>query len=234
MKELISTLNDISIENSDAILKFKSIEDKKEFIFSKLPKNFYDLMMTLPSSVASQLMLDRDPYGNVPVSFIETEKLLIEMIDKRLAELKKRNKYKGTFFAITHFFGYEGRCGIPSNFDGNYTYALGYSSALLILNGFTGYMSYVRNLTKNPLKWECGGVPLTTMMNIEKRFGKERFVIEKILVDLNGKPFKELVRKRNKWAINENYISPGPIQYFGHRNVTEMITRTLHYEHQKK
>ena len=234
MKELISAINDILMENSDAVVQLSSTEDKKDFVCRKLTKKLSDLMAGLPSGIATQLMADRDPHGNVALSLIETEKLLIEMIQKRLAELKKEEKYKGKFSTMAHFFGYEGRCGIPSNFDANYTYALGYNAAILILNGFTGYMSYVRNLVKPPKQWECGGIPLTMMMNIEKRCGKEKLVIRKTLIDLNGKPFKEFLKMRDEWAINENYVFPGPIQYFGHADVTEMITRTLKYEHSKK
>ncbi|MCA6069719.1 MAG: diphosphate--fructose-6-phosphate 1-phosphotransferase [Endomicrobium sp.] len=234
MKELISAINDVLAENADTVIQLSSTEDKRDFVCGKLPKKLSDLMAGLPSGIASQLILDRDPHGNVAVSLIETEELLIEMIRKRLAELKKEEKYKGKFSTITHFFGYEGRCGIPSNFDANYTYALGYNAAILILNGFTGYMSYVRNLVKHPKQWECGGIPLTMMMNIEKRYGKEKPVIQKALIDLNGNPFKEFLKKRDEWAINENYVSPGPIQYFGPANITEMITRTLRYEHSKR
>jgi pyrophosphate--fructose-6-phosphate 1-phosphotransferase len=231
MKELISTLNDILAENFDVFLKFYSIEDKKNFIYPKLSKALCDLMLNLPAEIVSQLISDRDPHGNVAVSLIETEKLLIEMINRKLLELNKEKKYNGEFASVTHFLGYEGRSGIPSNFDANYTYALGYNAALLILNGFSGYMSYVKNLVKSPRQWECGGIPLTMMMNIEKRSGKEKSVIRKTLVDLNGKPFKEFVKQRNSWIVNESYISPGPIQYFGPASVTEMITKTLKYEH---
>jgi pyrophosphate--fructose-6-phosphate 1-phosphotransferase len=191
-------------------------------------------MKSLPAGIASQLMLDRDPHGNVQVSLIETEKLLIEMVHKKLSELRKEDRYKGKFSPITHFFGYEGRCGIPSNFDANYTYALGYNAAVLVINGLTGYLSSVRNLIKPPKQWECGGIPLTTMMNIERRYGKDKPVIQKALVDLGGSPFKEFVRNRDKWAVGENYIFPGPIQYFGSANVTDITTRTLQYEHSKK
>jgi pyrophosphate--fructose-6-phosphate 1-phosphotransferase len=164
------------------------------------------------------------------VSLIETEKLLIEMVQKKLGALKKGGKYKVKFSAITHFFGYEGRCGIPSNFDANYCYALGYNAAVLALNGFTGYLSSVRNLTKPSKQWICGGIPLTMMMNVERRHGKDKPVIQKALVDLKGKPFKELVKNRDKWAVTESYIFPGPIQYFGPSEVTDMTTKTLQYE----
>jgi pyrophosphate--fructose-6-phosphate 1-phosphotransferase len=234
IKELILALNDILIENKDALSKVFSIQDRKEIICAKLSKKFLTLMANLPAEIALQLISDRDPHGNVAVSLIETEKLLIEMISKRLAQLKKENKYNAKFSAITHFFGYEGRCGIPSNFDANYTYALGYNAALLVLNGFTGYMSYVRNLAKSPSKWECGGIPITMMMDIEKRCGREKPVIRKTLIDLNGKPFKEFVKQRDEWATGESYVFPGPIQYFGPTRITEMTTKTLKYEHLKK
>ncbi|MDR2191271.1 MAG: diphosphate--fructose-6-phosphate 1-phosphotransferase [Endomicrobium sp.] len=230
MKELISALNDTLADNSDALSKIHSVEEKKEFVFNKLSPKLSSLMKSLPAGIASQLMLDRDPHGNVQVSLIETEKLLIEMIHKKLSELKKQGKYAGKFSAITHFFGYEGRCGIPSNFDANYCYALGYNAAILALNGLTGYLSSVRNLTKPSKQWICGGIPLTMMMNVERRHGKDKPVIQKALVDLKGKPFKEFVKNRDKWALTESYIFPGPIQYFGPSEVTDMTTKTLKYE----
>ena len=234
MKELIAALNDTLAENAGALAKLNSIEDKKNFVFGKLPQKLSLLMKSLPAGIASQLMLDRDPHGNVQVFLIETEKLLIEMVHKKLAQLKKNGKYSGKFSAITHFFGYEGRCGIPSNFDANYTYALGYNAAVLALNGMTGYLSSVRNLTKPSKQWVCGGIPLTMMMNIERRHGHDKPVIQKALVDLKGKPFKELARQRDKWAKDENYIFPGPIQYFGPAEVTDMTTKTLQYERGRK
>ncbi|AKL97988.1 diphosphate--fructose-6-phosphate 1-phosphotransferase [Endomicrobium proavitum] len=234
MKKLISALNDTLAEHASAIAGFDSIEEKKEYVFNKLPANLSALMQSLPAGIASQLMLDRDPHGNVQVSLIETEKLLIEMVQKKLVELKKEGSYKGKFSAITHFFGYEGRCGIPSNFDANYCYALGYNAAVLALNNFTGYLSSVRNLTQAPKKWICGGIPLTMMMNIEKRHGKDKPVIQKALVDLKGKPFKEFAKKRDTWAVTESYIFPGPIQYFGPTEVTDLTTKTLQYEQTKK
>ncbi|MCL2800093.1 MAG: diphosphate--fructose-6-phosphate 1-phosphotransferase [Endomicrobia bacterium] len=234
MKELISALNDVLAENTDVMSLMNSVEEKKEFVCKNLPSNLSGLMKSLPAGIASQLMLDRDPHGNVQVSLIETEKLLIEMVQKKLSELKKDGKYKGKFSAIMHFFGYEGRCGIPSNFDANYCYALGYNAAVLALNGLTGYLSSVKNLTKSPKQWVCGGIPLTMMMNIEKRHGKEKPVILKALVDLKGKPFKELLKNRDKWAVTESYMFPGPMQYFGPSVVTDMTTKTLQYEKGKK
>ncbi len=233
MKELISALNDALADNEAALAKL-NLAQKKEFILGKLPKKLADLMRSLPAGIASQLMLDRDPHGNVQVSLIETEKLLVEMIKTRLAELKKAGKYTGKFAAITHFFGYEGRCGVPSTFDANYTYALGYNAAVLALNKCTGYLSSVKNLTKKAQDWVCGGVPLTMMMNIERRKGKEKPVIKKALVELKGKPFAYLSKVRNTWATDDVFVFPGPIQFFGPAVVTDITTVTLQLEAGKK
>ncbi|MDR1122877.1 MAG: diphosphate--fructose-6-phosphate 1-phosphotransferase [Endomicrobium sp.] len=234
MKELIVALNDILTDNSDKFTEqFLSMEEKKSFVFDKLSSKLSELICSLPTDIVSRLISDRDPHGNIAVSMIETEKFLVEMIQKRLADFKKKDKYKGKFSSVTHFFGYEGRCGFPSNFDANYTYVLGYNAAALILNGFTGYMSFVGNLIKAPKQWECGGIPITMMMNIERRNGKNKPVIQKTLVDLNGKPFKEFAKMRDKWAVSESYVFPGPIQYFGPANISGITTRTLQYEHNK-
>ncbi|MDR1951982.1 MAG: diphosphate--fructose-6-phosphate 1-phosphotransferase [Elusimicrobiota bacterium] len=228
IKELISALND-ALASANFPNDF-SIEQKKNFLYEKLPSNLSNLLKSIPSQIASQLLLDRDPHGNVLVSQIETEKLLIEMTHKKLAQLKKENLYDDKFAAITHFFGYEGRCGIPTNFDANYTYTLGYNAAILALNGLTSYISSIRNLVKPPKQWICGGVPITMMMNIERRKGHNRPVIQKTLVDLNGKPFKQFQKVKDKWAIEECYLFPGPIQYFGDSFITDMTTKTLKYE----
>ncbi len=234
MKELISALNDSLADNEAALSKLNTLAEKKEFILSKLPKKLADLMRSLPAGIASQLMLDRDPHGNVQVSLIETEKLLVEMIRTQLNALKKAGKYNGKFSAITHFFGYEGRCGQPSTFDANYTYALGYNAAVLALNKCTGYLSSVRKLTKKAQDWEVGGIPLTMMMNIERRKGKEKPVIKKALVELKGEPFKYLVKNRADWAENDQYVFPGPIQFFGPAEVTDVTTVTILLEQGKK
>lgn len=234
MKDLINALNDLLADEEAALAKLRTLTEKKEFIISKLPVKLANLMKSLPAAIASQLMLDRDPHGNVQVSLIETEKLLVEMLRTRLAELKKANKYNGKFSTITHFFGYEGRCGLPSAFDANYTYALGYNAAVLALNHCTGYLSSVRNLIKPSKNWQCGGIPLTKMMNIERRKGKEKPVIKKALVELGGEPFKQLVKNRDMWALTEAYLFPGPIQYFGPSQVTDMTTFTLTFEQTKK
>ena len=227
MKALISALNDLLADNEEALSKLNTLKEKKAFVISKLPKTLASLMESLPEGIANQLMLDRDPHGNVQVSLIETEKLLIEMLKTKLKELKKTGKYNGKFSTITHFFGYEGRCGIPSTFDATYTYALGYNAAVLALNDCSGYLSSVRNLIKKADAWVCGGIPLTMMMNVEKRKGKDKPVIRKALVELNGKPFKFLQKNREDWAKNDRYTFPGPIQYFGPAVVTEMTTLTL-------
>lgn len=234
MKHLITKINDILAEHEPQLNSFSEINEKKIFLFSKLPEGLLGLMKSLPPEIVLQLMLDRDPHGNVQVSQIETEKLLADMVKSRLSELKKSGQYSGKFSFITHFFGYEGRCGAPSNFDSNYSYALGYTSAVLALNNLTGYISSVRNLTKNPGQWECGGIPLTMMMNIERRKGKEKPVIQKALVDLNGSPFKALQKNRDKWALTESYLFPGPIQYFGPSKVCDITTNTLQYEQYNK
>lgn len=234
MKELISALNDALADHEVALAKLSTLAEKKEFILGKLPKKLADLMKSLPAGIASQLMLDRDPHGNVQVSLIETEKLLVEMIKTRLAELKKAGKYNGKFATITHFFGYEGRCGVPSTFDANYTYALGYNAAVLALNKCTGYLSSVKNLTKKAQDWACGGVPLTMMMNIERRKGKEKPVIKKALVELKGKPFAYLSKVRTVWATEDQFVFPGPIQFFGPAVVTDITTVTLQLEAGKK
>ena len=234
MKELIAALNDMLSDHEAELAKMNTVAEKKEFIISKLPAKLAALMKSLPAGIASQLMLDRDPHGNVQVSLIETEKLLVEMLRVKLAEMKKAGKYNGKFSAITHFFGYEGRCGVPSTFDANYTYALGYNAAVLALNKCSGYLSSVRKLTKKAKDWECGGIPLTMMMNIERRKGKEKPVIRKALVELKGEPFKFLSKNRANWALTESYIFPGPIQYFGPEDVTDMTTITLAFEQAKK
>jgi len=230
MKALIAALNDLLADHEAALAKMNTVAEKKAFIISKLPKKLADLMSSLPEGIAAQLMLDRDPHGNVQVSLIETEKLLVEMLRTKLAALKKAGKYNGKFSTITHFFGYEGRCGVPSTFDANYTYALGYNAAALALNKCSGYLSSVRKLTKKATDWQCGGVPLTMMMNMERRKGKDKPVIRKALVELNGAPFKAFAKQRALWAMSESYLFPGPIQYFGPAEITDMTTYTLAFE----
>ncbi len=232
MRVLIQELNDMLAQNDD----FASLEGddaKREYVKSMLSPASCELYRSLPKGIARQLTLDRDPHGNVLVSQIETEKLLIEMVGKRLAQLKAAGVYKGKFAALNHFFGYEGRCAIPSNFDADYCYSLGVTATHLIAAGKTGYMSIVRNLTKPAAEWIAGGVPITMMMNMERRNGKMKPVIQKALVDLNGKPFKYFAAHRAEWADpNLSYIYSGPIQYYGPSEVCDQPTRTLMLEHQ--
>ena len=184
----------------------------------------------LPEAIKLQLSNDRDPHGNVQVSLIETEKLLVELVKNRLAAMKAEGSYTGKFAALTHFFGYEGRCSAPSNFDADYCYSLGYNAAAIIGAGATAYMSYVSGLTKPACEWSAGAVPLTAMMNVEHRHGADKPVIKKALVELDGKPFKAYAAVREKWAIETSYVYPGPIQYYGPAEVCDATTVTLQLE----
>ncbi len=236
MKALIAELNDLLAEGSESEAKFKSFTDKAEgraFVSSILSADSAKVYNSLPSLIADQLTLDRDPHGNVQVSLIETEKLLGEMVKTRLTELKAEGKYAGKFGTQFHFFGYEGRCAAPSNFDADYCYSLGYTASVLIGSGKTGYMSSVRNTTAPADEWIAGGVPVTMMMNMEKRHGHMKPVIQKALVELDGAPFKYLAENREKWAIETSYLYPGPIQYWGPTEVCDRTTMTLQLEQQK-
>ena len=232
MKSLIAELNDFLAQNGD---EFNSIERSKqrEYIISKLSPANSAIYASLPEGVARQLSLDRDPHGNVQVSLIETEKLLSEMVATKLAAWKKEGKYVGKFAAQHHFFGYEGRCAAPSNFDADYCYSLGYTASMLIANGKTGYMSSVKNTTAPAAEWVAGGVPITMMMNMERRHGEMKPVIQKALVKLDGAPFKEFASKRAVWAKETAYVFPGPIQYFGPTEVCDQPTKTLQLEQAK-
>ncbi len=233
MKKLISELNDVLADNDD-FNAMSSDEEKREYVKSVLTPDSTAVYRSLPKGIARQLTLDRDPHGNVQVSLIETEKLLIEMVAKRLAKLKAEGAFKGKFSAINHFFGYEGRCAIPSNFDADYTYSLGMVAATLIAEGKTGYMASVRNLTAPAKEWQAAGVPITMMMNMERRHGKMKPVIQKALVRLDGAPFKFFADHREKWADHTtDYVYPGPIQYFGPTEVCDLPTRTLLLEQGK-
>ena len=232
MKKLIAELNDM-------LAKFPEIKDMEpdeqhQFVINQLNPENAETFSSLPLEVARQLSLDRDPHGNVQVSLIETEKLLSEMVAKKLADMKEEGKFVGKFAAQHHFFGYEGRCADPSNFDADYCYALGYNAAQLVKCGATGYMSSIRNLSKPSIQWIAGGIPITMMMNIERRHGEDKPVIRKALVDLNGKPFQEFAKNRAKWAKETCYVYPGPIQYFGPDEVCNATSRTLYYEQKGK
>ena len=226
---LIQELNDLLAAHG-ADYKDLDKDAQRKYIIEHLSKENAATFETLPADVARQLSLDRDPHGNVQVSLIETEKLLSAMCEARLAEMKKEGKYVGKFAAQHHFFGYEGRCAAPSNFDADYCYALGTSAAQLIANGKTGYMAIVKNTTAPADQWIAGGVPITMMMNMERRNGEMKPVIRKALVELDGAPFKEFASKRDVWARETAYVYPGPIQYWGPTEVCDQPTKTLALE----
>ena len=230
IKRLIQELNDMIAANQKEFDKI-SDNDKIKFISEHLSKDNAELFKSLPETVSKQLALDRDPHGNVQVSLIATESLLAEMVAKKLDQWKKEGKYKGKFATQKHFFGYEGRCAAPSNFDADYCYSLGRVAALLIKSGKTGYMSSVRNLTKPAAEWVAGGIPITMMMNMEKRSGKMKPVIQKALVKLESGPFKYFESKREEWASKTLYKYPGPIQYWGPSEIVDITTETIQHEH---
>jgi pyrophosphate--fructose-6-phosphate 1-phosphotransferase len=232
MKKLIAELNDLMAHKEEEFSVLETKLEKREFVTEELSDESSKVYDSLPNDIADQLIMDRDPHGNVQVSKIETEKLLIEMVEARLKKLRKKDKYHGKFAAQNHFFGYEGRCAAPSNFDADYTYSLGYTAAVLINDGKTGYMSSVRNTTAPAEEWIAGGVPVTMMMNMEKRHGAMKPVIQKALVELDAAPFKKFTEKRDEWAINTKYVYPGPIQYFGPSEVCDAPTKTLQLEKQ--
>ena len=226
---LIDELNDLLAAHGE---EYKNLEanEQKKYILAHLSAENAETFKTLPGDVARQLSLDRDPHGNVQVSLIETEKLISDMVADKLAEWKNEGKFVGKFAAIHHFFGYEGRCAAPSNFDADYCYALGVSAVQLIANGKTGYMAIVKNTTAPTDEWKAGGVPITMMMNMERRNGEMKPVIRKALVELDGAPFKKFAEKRDEWAKETCYVYPGPIQYWGPASVCDRTTRTLSLE----
>ncbi len=232
MKRLISELNDFLASNAEEFSHIKK-SHQREYIISKLSADNAAVYASLPETVARQLTLDRDPHGNVQVSLIETEKLLAEMVATKLAAWKAEGKFNGKFSSLHHFFGYEGRCAAPSNYDADYCYSLGYTASMLIADGKTGYMSSVRNTTAPAEQWIAGGVPITMMMNMERRHGEMKPVIQKALVRLDGAPFKTFVEHRERWSKLTDYVYPGPIQYFGPSAVCDQPTKTLMLEQGK-
>ena len=232
MKRLIAELNDFLAANAEEFSQIKK-SHQRDYIIRKLSPENSAIYASLPEGVARQLTLDRDPHGNVQVSLIETEKLLSEMVATKLAAWKEDGKYVGKFAAQHHFFGYEGRCAAPSNFDADYCYSLGYTASMLIADGKTGYMSSVRNTTAPAAEWIAGGVPITMMMNMERRHGEMKPVIQKALVKLDGAPFKAFAAQRDRWAVETDYVYPGPIQYFGPTEVCDQATKTLQLEQAK-
>ena len=229
---LIQELNDLLAAHGSDYLNLDK-DAQRKYILEHLSAENKATFETLPEGVARQLSLDRDPHGNVQVSLIETEKLISEMVAAKLDQWKKEGKYAGKFSPLHHFFGYEGRCAAPSNFDADYCYALGSSAAQLIANGKTGYMAIVKNTTAPADQWKAGGVPITMMMNMERRNGEMKPVIRKALVELDGAPFKTFAAQREKWAKETCYVYPGPIQYWGPSSVCDQTTKTLGLEQAK-
>ena len=233
IKVLIAELNDLLAANAAKVDAMEKAE-KVAFALANLSKESAAVFSTLPSGIQIQLCNDRDPHGNVQVSLIETEKMLAEMVGTRLKAMKAAGEYSGKFSTQVHFFGYEGRCAAPSNFDADYCYSLGYNAAALIGAGRTGYMSSVRNTMQPSGNWIAGGIPITMMMNIERRHGHDKPVIRKALVELDGAPFRYFAAHRAEWAKATEYVYPGPIQYFGPSSVCDLVTRTLELGHSAK
>jgi pyrophosphate--fructose-6-phosphate 1-phosphotransferase len=229
MKHLISELNDLLAAEA-SYFDTLGDDDKLQFVNKKLSMETSQAFSSLPGVIQMQLLADRDPHGNVQVSKIETEKLLIDLVGDLLREWKAKGQYNGKFSALNHFFGYEGRCAAPSNFDADYCYSLGFTASALMGAGKSGYISSVRNLTKPADQWVGGGIPLTMMMNLERRHGKSKPVIRKALVELEGKPFNLFAQMRDTWAMNDDYLFPGPIQYFGPTEVCDITTETIQLE----
>jgi pyrophosphate--fructose-6-phosphate 1-phosphotransferase len=233
MKKLIDELNDAMGLKGEEFTGLSSFIDQLYWLSHEISEDSYTFLQTLPPEIARELLMDRDPHGNVQVSRIETEKLLIGMVEKRLAKLKTEGIYRGKFSGLGHFFGYEGRCAFPSNFDADYCYSLGFSAFLLIASGLTGYLSSVKNLVAPASLWIAGGVPLTMMMNMEQRHGSKKPVIRKALVELDGGPFRAFDAVRDSWAVKTCFLFPGAIQYYGPPEVCDQPTKTLKLEHQQ-
>ncbi len=228
---LIAEINEL-LAGSKAIA-FNALatwKEKYEFIEKGLSKEAMAVFAILPEGIQQQLFLERDPHGNVQVSLIESEKLFSALVKDKLAQRKKAGTYTGKFNPLHHFFGYEGRCAFPSNFDADYCYSLGYNAFMLIQYGYNGYLSKVSNLSKPAEEWVAEGMPITKMMNIERRHGEDKPVIKKALVELDGKPFQYFAAHRDQWAVETAYTYPGAIQYFGPAEVCDLTTRTLALE----
>ena len=233
VKKLISEINDTLAAKAEEFEKAVSPKDKVAFMHKYLTAESDAVFSILPESIQAQMMADRDPHGNVQVSRIESEQLVSSLVEAKLAEMKKEGKYNGKFNPLHHFFGYEGRCAFPSNFDSDYCYSLGYNAFMLIQSGCTGYLSSIRNLSAPASEWKAGGMPITKMMNIERRHGEDKPVIKKALVELDGKPFKYFEERRDKWAKETCFTYPGAIQYYGPESVCDITTVTLKLEQSK-
>jgi len=229
-RALLAELNSLLAKNEKEFNSCTTFKMQYDFVMEKASKTSCELFSLLPEGIQGQLLADRDPHGNVQVSKIETEKLLIELVDKKIKELSKEKEFTGKFMALSHFFGYEGRCAAPSNFDADYCYSLGYNAVLLLSAGLTGYLSSISNLSKGAKNWNAGGIPITMMMNMEMRNGKNKPVIKKALVELDGNPFKYFEKNRDKWAEDTCFLFPGAIQYFGPSEVCDLVNKTLTLE----
>lgn len=226
-KALIAEINELLAGNkTEEFNALGSWEEKYAFIEKGLTAESMAVFAILPQTIQQQLFLERDPHGNVQVSLIESEKLFSALVKDKLTE----RGFTGKFNALHHFFGYEGRCAFPSNFDADYCYSLGYNAFMLIQYGYNGYLSKVSNLSKPAEEWVAGGMPITKMMNIERRNGEDKPVIKKALVELDGKPFKYFEANRDTWAVETAYTYPGAIQYYGPTEVCDLTTRTLALE----
>lgn len=231
---LINEINELLAgSKADAFNALESWTEKYAFIEKGLSKEAMAVFAILPQAIQQQLFLERDPHGNVQVSLIESEKLFAALVGDKLKARKAAGTYTGKYATQTHFFGYEGRCAFPSNFDADYCYSLGYNAFMLIQYGFNGYLSKVSNLSRPAEEWVAGGMPITKMMNIERRHGEDKPVIKKALVELDGKPFKYFEAHRDEWAVETSYTFPGAIQYYGPTEVCDLTTRTLALEQGK-
>ena len=231
LKVLIREINDLLARTEKEFNVIETVADKITFVEANLSDRSKKVFNSLPEEIKGQLLADRDPHGNVQVSKIETEKLLIQTVTKRLKQMKAEGKYKGKFSTQNHFFGYEGRCAFPSNFDSDYCYSLGYNAVMLLSANLTGYLSSVTQLSKSADQWQAGGIPITMMMNLEQRHGEQKPVIKKALVELDGEPFKYFAVHRDEWALDTCFTFPGAIQYYGPAEVCDQSTMTLRLEH---
>ncbi len=228
---LIAEINELLAgSKADAFNALATWEEKYAFIENGLTKESMSVFALLPTSIQQQLFLERDPHGNVQVSLIESEKLFSALVAAKLEERRAKGTYSGKFSALHHFLGYEGRCAFPSNFDADYCYSLGYNAFMLIQYGYNGYLSKVSNISKPAAQWIAGGMPITKMMNVERRHGEDKPVIRKALVELDGKPFKFFVANREEWAVKTSFVYPGAIQYYGPSEVCDITTKTLALE----
>ncbi|MBP5162630.1 MAG: diphosphate--fructose-6-phosphate 1-phosphotransferase, partial [Spirochaetales bacterium] len=231
LKVLIREINDLLARTEKEFNAIETVAEKITFVEARLSAESKKVFDSLPEEIKGQLLADRDPHGNVQVSRIETEKLLIQTVTKRLKEMKAQGKFKGKFSTQNHFFGYEGRCAFPSNFDSDYCYSLGYNAVMLLSANLTGYLSSVTQLSKSADQWQAGGIPITMMMNLEQRHGEQKPVIKKALVELDGEPFKYFAAHRDEWAVETCFTFPGAIQYYGPAEVCDQSTMTLKLEH---